>query len=57
VFGSGDQVTTIVSRLPVPLIQALLPIVPTYIWIGTKRQSGPRSITGADEIKHLDLTR
>ena len=57
VFGSGDQVTTIVSRLPVPLIQAMLPIVPTYIWIGTKRQSAPRSISGAEEIKHLDLTR
>jgi len=57
VFGSSDQVTTVVSRLPVPLMQALIPIVPTYIWIGTKRQSAPRSSTGAAEITHLDLTR
>jgi hypothetical protein len=57
VFGSSDQVTTVVSRLPVPLIKALIPIVPTYIWIGTKRQSAPRSVTGAEEIQHLDLTR
>ena len=56
-FGSRDQVTTVVSRLPVPLIKALIPIVPTYIWIGTKRQSAPRSVTGAEEIQHLDLTR
>jgi SAM-dependent methyltransferase len=56
VFGSDDQVKSVVSRLPVQLIQALIPIVPTYIWIGTKRHLPPRS-SGADEgLKHFDLT-
>jgi hypothetical protein len=56
VFGSDDQVTSVVSRLPVQLVQALIPIVPTYIWIGTKRHLPPRS-SGADEgLKHFDLT-
>ena len=57
VFGSDDQVKSVVSRMPVQLIHALIPIVPTYIWIGTKRPVPPRSTTGAEEVKHLDLTR
>lgn len=56
VFGSGDQVKSVVSRLPVPLIHALIPIVPTYIWVGTKRHMPPRSTAGAEGVKHLDLT-
>jgi SAM-dependent methyltransferase len=56
VFGSGDQVVSAVSRLPVPLIQVLIPIVPTYIWIGTKRDMPPRSSEADEGLRHLDLT-
>jgi SAM-dependent methyltransferase len=56
VFGSDDQVKSVASRMPVQLIHALIPLVPTYIWIGTKRHLPPRS-SGADEgLTHLDLT-
>ena len=56
VFGSGDQVVSAVSRLPVALLQVLIPIVPTYIWIGTKRQMPPRSSEAGEGLKYLDLT-
>lgn len=56
VFGSDDQVMSAVSRLPVPLIQALIPIVPTYVWIGTKRHMPPGSSEAHEGLKHLDLT-
>jgi hypothetical protein len=56
VFGSDDQVKSVASRLPVQLIQALIPIVPTYIWIGTKRHLPPRSSGADDGLRHLDLT-
>ena len=56
VFGSSDQVKSLVSRLPVPLIQALIPIVPTYIWLGTKRQVPPQTPLAGEGLQHLDLT-
>jgi hypothetical protein len=56
VFGSSDQVKSLVSRLPAPLIQALIPIVPTYIWLGTKRQVPPQSPVAGEGLRHLDLT-
>ena len=56
VFGSGDQVKGMVSKLPTSVIGTLTPIVPTYIWIGTKTAAAPRSTVATDGLKHLDLT-
>ena len=56
VFGSGDQVRGRVSRLPVPVLRALTPIVPTYIWIGTKGHRPPVTSGSLDGLQHYDLT-
>jgi hypothetical protein len=54
-FGSDDQVGGAVSRLPVAVVAALLPIVPTYIWLATKAAAAPRG-EPVDGLTHLDLT-
>ena len=56
VFGSGDQVRSGVARLPVAVVQALTPIVPTFIWVATKQPQGlglGRPLAG---LRHYDLT-
>ncbi len=45
VFGSGDQVKGLASRLPTPAVRALMPIVPTFIWVGTKTDRSPAEPT------------
>src|SRR5579859_752291 len=54
-FGSDDQVPGAVARLPARVVSALLPIVPTYIWIATKTSGAPRGVP-VDGLAHLDLT-
>ncbi len=56
-FGSGDQVKGTVSRLPVPVVQALTPVVPTYLWIATKQYRTPATVEGSEGLLHYDLTR
>ena len=56
-FGSGDQVKGAVARLPVPVVQALTPIVPTYIWVVTKEYRTPATAEGSQGLVHYDLTR
>lgn len=57
VFGSGDQVPGAVARLPLPVLQALSGIVPTYVWLATKQVHPPARRDAADGLAHLDLTR
>ncbi len=40
-FSSGDDVGGAVARLPLPVKRALMPVVPTYIWVVTKDADGP----------------
>ncbi len=42
-FQAGDVVPAIVDRVPQPLLRALTPLIPTYIWVATPRPSRPRS--------------
>jgi len=54
-FSSGDQVKGPLTKLPPALVEAALPIVPTYVWVATKsgrRPAGPSDVPG---LKHLDL--
>jgi 2-polyprenyl-3-methyl-5-hydroxy-6-metoxy-1,4-benzoquinol methylase len=55
-FGSGDQVRGAVTKLPAPVLRAVLPIVPTYVWIGTKGTASPRTWEGSGTIRHLNLS-
>ncbi len=41
VFHAGDVVKGPVSKLPLPMLKALRPVVPTYIWVATKSPSTP----------------
>jgi ubiquinone/menaquinone biosynthesis C-methylase UbiE len=54
-FFSQDQVTA-AARLSPAVVHAMLPIVPTYIWVATKAGSGPATPEAADLVEHLDLT-
>jgi SAM-dependent methyltransferase len=54
-FGSDDVVAGAITRLPAGVISALLPIVPTYIWVATKTAAAPHA-RWADGLKHLDLS-
>ncbi|GGP93843.1 class I SAM-dependent methyltransferase [Streptosporangium pseudovulgare] len=41
---AGRAATAVLSRLPRPVLRALLPVVPTYLWVATKggrRPAGP----------------
>jgi ubiquinone/menaquinone biosynthesis C-methylase UbiE len=55
VFGSGDQVKGPVAKLPPAVLRTLAPIVPTYIWVGTKSPRPPRGLPAAEGLQHLDL--
>jgi SAM-dependent methyltransferase len=55
-FGSDDQVGTFASRLPVHVVQALTPLVPTYVWIATKHCQEPLGTRQAEGLRHYDLT-
>ncbi len=39
---AGRLARAVLSRAPRPLLRALLPLVPTYIWVATKTPSRPR---------------
>ena len=41
-FHSDDVVPAVFRRLPGALARAALPVVPTYVWIGTKSAAAPR---------------
>jgi 2-polyprenyl-3-methyl-5-hydroxy-6-metoxy-1,4-benzoquinol methylase len=56
VYGSGDQVNGGVSRLPLSVLKALTPIIPTYVWIGTKQYRTPSTADSRDGLQHYDLT-
>jgi glycosyltransferase involved in cell wall biosynthesis/SAM-dependent methyltransferase len=55
-FESGDQMRGWVSRVPLLAVRAAMPIIPTFIWVATKSDKGPATITESDMIEHLDLT-
>jgi glycosyltransferase involved in cell wall biosynthesis/ubiquinone/menaquinone biosynthesis C-methylase UbiE len=55
VFHSTDQVKRGLDRMPVGVIKAAMPIIPTFIWIATKAGGPPRG-AAADGVQHLDLT-
>lgn len=41
-FHSGDEVSGPLSRLPVPLLRAAMPIIPTFIWLASPGTTEPR---------------
>ncbi len=49
-FAATDTVRGVVSRLPERVLRTLLPVVPTYIWIGAKRALPPRH-AGATRVR------
>lgn len=55
-FGSDDQVPGAVSRLPVPVLDALSVVVPTYVWLATKHVRPPARREGGEGLRHLDLS-
>lgn len=42
VFGSGDAVPSLASRIPVALLSLLRSIIPTYIWVVAKEEMSPQ---------------
>jgi SAM-dependent methyltransferase len=40
-FAAHDMVPDRVARLPDPVLRALLPVVPTYLWVATKGERRP----------------
>jgi glycosyltransferase involved in cell wall biosynthesis/ubiquinone/menaquinone biosynthesis C-methylase UbiE len=55
-FSSRDQIVGVMSKLPVSLVNAALPIVPTFVWVATKSSERPAAAEGTPGLKHLDLT-
>jgi hypothetical protein len=55
-FGSEDQVHGWVARVPHLALRALMPIIPTYIWVATKSGNRPATTAELDSIDHFDLT-
>jgi glycosyltransferase involved in cell wall biosynthesis/2-polyprenyl-3-methyl-5-hydroxy-6-metoxy-1,4-benzoquinol methylase len=55
-FHSGDQVRGAVARVPAWVLRAATPIMPTYIWLASKRPTAPRGLELGSDIEHLDLT-
>lgn len=54
-FGSGDQVTRAMTRLPPLVVRMGMPIIPTFIWLATKGTGRPGP-GGAPGLQHLDLS-
>jgi SAM-dependent methyltransferase len=52
-FGAGDVVPGPVSRLPAAVLRPLLPLIPTYIWIGTHGGLAPLGPAAAIPPAHL----
>lgn len=52
-FGADDVVPGVASRLPVPLLRALLPLIPTYVWVGTHGGLEPQGPPLAAPPLHL----
>ena len=55
-FGSDDQVHGWVARVPRLAVRALMPIIPTFIWVATKSGNRPATTADLDAIDHFDLT-
>jgi glycosyltransferase involved in cell wall biosynthesis/ubiquinone/menaquinone biosynthesis C-methylase UbiE len=55
-FSSRDQIVGVMSKLPMSLVNAALPIVPTFVWVATKSSEPPAAAEGTPGLKHLDLT-
>jgi SAM-dependent methyltransferase len=43
-FASDDMVPVPFRSMPSPALKALMPIIPTYIWVATKNGSGPAGV-------------
>lgn len=52
-FSGDDVVPGFVGRLPVPVLTALMPIIPTYIWTGFKDGARPHHSQGQVAPKKL----
>jgi len=52
-FGAGDVVPSLVSRLPAVVLSAMVPLIPTYIWIGTRGGLDPLGPPVAIPPRHL----
>jgi 2-polyprenyl-3-methyl-5-hydroxy-6-metoxy-1,4-benzoquinol methylase len=52
-FGAGDVVPGLVSRLPASVLPAMVPLVPTYVWIGTHGGLVPLGPPVAIPPRHL----
>jgi glycosyltransferase involved in cell wall biosynthesis/ubiquinone/menaquinone biosynthesis C-methylase UbiE len=55
-FSSGDQVKGVMSRLSPALVNAAMPIVPTFVWVATKTSMRPAGAEDAPGLTHLDLS-
>jgi glycosyltransferase involved in cell wall biosynthesis/ubiquinone/menaquinone biosynthesis C-methylase UbiE len=53
-FSSGDQIRGVMSKLTPALVNAALPIVPTFVWVATKTNARPAG--DAPGLTHFDLT-
>jgi len=40
-FHSGDNVNPVAARIPAPLLEAAMPIIPTFIWVASPGPSRP----------------
>jgi SAM-dependent methyltransferase len=56
-FGAGEEVPGLVSRLPADVLSAMLPLVPTYVWIGSHGGLAPHGPSVAIRPRHLPRRR
>jgi SAM-dependent methyltransferase len=55
-FGAREEVPGMVSRSPAAVLAAMVPLIPTYIWIGTHGKLVPLGPPAAIPPRHLPRT-
>ena len=55
VYGSDDQVSRRLPRIPTWVARSALPIIPTFIWVVTKNDRMPTQAAGLEGLQILDL--
>jgi len=55
-FESGDTVPGWMSHIPPVAVHAVIPIIPTFIWVATKSGNRPAKMVESDAIEHFNLT-
>lgn len=54
-FDARDVVSSAFSRLPLPALKSLSPLMPTYLWVGTKQPAHPRGSATKIPPRRVDL--